>query len=131
MLTSTRAELVAAIGVLSLVSAAVPTAAAQNVSLASVSTSGAQGNEFSTESHLSADGRIVAFTSWATNLVAGDTNDTGDVFLRDLATGQTTRVSVSTAGAQANNMCKAVAISGNGRVVAFGSTASNLVTPDV
>jgi hypothetical protein len=51
---------------------------------------------------LSADGRFVSFTSQATNLVAGDTNGDFDVFVRDLAGNQTSRVSVSSGGAQGN-----------------------------
>src|SRR5688572_23434346 len=51
---------------------------------------------------ISADGRFVAFQSFATNLVVLDTNGTQDSFLRDRASGSTTRVSVSSAGAQGN-----------------------------
>src|SRR5438067_2367503 len=62
--------------------------------LASIGTSGAQGNGVSSSASVSADGRYVAFYSQATNLVPGDTNGTFDVFVRDLLTNTTTRVSV-------------------------------------
>lgn len=52
---------------------------------------------------VSADGRYVAFVSNATNLVAGDTNGVSDIFVRDTLNGTTTRVSLDSAGAQANN----------------------------
>jgi Tol biopolymer transport system component len=92
---------------------------------------------------ISANGRFVAFTSLASNLVAGDTNrcrDEGtgrhynceDVFVRDRATGRTTPVSVSRSGAQGNAASgqHGLAISGDGRLVAFDSYASNLVSGD-
>jgi Tol biopolymer transport system component len=59
-----------------------------------VSSSGVEGDGSSFYPSISADGRYVAFTSSATNLVAGDTNGTWDVFVRDRETGATTRVSV-------------------------------------
>jgi Tol biopolymer transport system component len=94
----------------------------------------AQGCE-STEPALSANGRFVAFQSSATNLVRGDTNRLGDVFVHDLRTGRTDRVSVSSSGRQAggdrtNNGSNAPVISANGRIVAFHSYASNLVRGD-
>jgi hypothetical protein len=80
---------------------------------------------------VSADGRYVAFVTFATNLVPGDTNNAGDVFLRDVATGRTRRVSVSSTGAQANHYSgEGVAVSADGRYVAFTSVASNLVPGD-
>ncbi|MEN6544494.1 MAG: hypothetical protein ABFE07_00460, partial [Armatimonadia bacterium] len=96
----------------------------------SVSTAGTQANGASTESVMSADGRYVAFISEASNLVAGDTNGKTDVFVRDLVNGLTTRVSVSTGGAQANGDCSELAISTDGRYVAFVSYALNLVAGD-
>ena len=80
---------------------------------------------------ISADGRFVAFQSSATNLVTGDTNGLGDVFVRDRSLGTTERVSVDTAEVQATGGSSFDAvISADGRFVAFGSTASNLVTGD-
>ena len=82
-------------------------------------------------SALSADGRFVVFTSEASNLVAGDTNGVGDVFVRDLSDATTRRVSVSSAERQGSGgSLGGVAISPTGRYVAFTSTASNLVAHD-
>ena len=100
--------------------------------LVSVSTSGVQANFTCTAyaRSLSDDGRYVVFTSYATNLVTGDTNGFLDVFLRDRTNHTTERVSVSSAGAQGNDQSDLCAISGDGRFVAFGSRASNLVAGD-
>ena len=78
----------------------------------------------------SADGRLVAFDSLASNLVPGDANGFDDVFVRDRATGTTQRVSVASDGTQGNNISSSPAISGDGRFVAFVSNASNLVPGD-
>lgn len=80
---------------------------------------------------ISADGNVVAFTSEATNLVAGDTNNAADIFVRDLTTGQTTRVSVATGGAQASGYSASPALSADGRYVAFSSDAPDLVAGDI
>jgi Tol biopolymer transport system component len=98
--------------------------------LVSVSSAGVQGNQNSTTPSLSADGRLVAFTSDATNLVAGDTNGASDIFLRDLSSGVTSRVSVSSAGAQGNAFSFSPRVSADGKIVAFASQASNLVAGD-
>jgi hypothetical protein len=81
---------------------------------------------------VSANGKYVAFTSNASNLVAGDTNGKSDVFVRDLANGVTSRVNVSTAGVQADagvslSSGDKVAISRTGRYVVFTSEATNLI----
>lgn len=81
-------------------------------------------------SSISDDGRYVAFESLASNLVSGDTNGDWDVFVRDLQTGKTRRVSKATMGAQANGASTYPSISGDGQFVAFVSTASNLVLDD-
>jgi Tol biopolymer transport system component len=96
----------------------------------SVSTGGAQGNNLSFEAWISADGRFVAFQSSATNLVAGDTNTSPDVFVRDLQTGTTERVSLATGGAQGNSSAVAPSISADGRFVAFAGYSSNFVAGD-
>jgi Tol biopolymer transport system component len=96
----------------------------------SVGPGGAQGNGESSQPALSADGRFVGFQSFATNLVPDDTNRSGDAFVRDRQTGVTTRVSVGPGGAQANFFSAAPALSADGRIVAFGSVASNLVPGD-
>src|SRR5262245_27577526 len=96
----------------------------------SVATGGAQANGGSSSPAISADGRFVAFASEATNLVAGDTNGATDVFVRDLLTFTTERVSVATGGVQANGFSFRPAISAAGRFVAFVSSATNLVPGD-
>jgi Ca2+-binding RTX toxin-like protein len=96
----------------------------------SVGSAGNQGNDASRIPYISADGRFVGFYSDASNLVPGDTNNTIDVFVRDLSTNTTTRASVGSAGNQANGASFDVSISSNGRFVAFRSGASNLVPGD-
>jgi Tol biopolymer transport system component len=97
----------------------------------SVTSTSAQANSDSSYPPvISADGRYVAFVSDATNLVPGDTNGVEDVFVRDLQTGTTRRVSVTNKGGQGNSHSYAPAISANGRYVAFDSEASNLVLGD-
>jgi Tol biopolymer transport system component len=78
---------------------------------------------------LSAGGRFVVFVTDRTDVVPGDTNGVGDVFVRDTAgVGQTVRVSVSNAGAQADGESFQPSISHTGRYVTFVSAATNLVT---
>jgi Tol biopolymer transport system component len=96
----------------------------------SVDSSGVQGDNDSSAPSISADGRYVAFWSMASNLVAGDTNGTWDVFVRDRTAGTTERVSLDSSGAQANGPSYGPAISADGRWVAFQSFASNLVPGD-
>ena len=93
----------------------------------SVGLAGLQGNSYSREPAISADGRYVTFESAANNLIARDTNRNWDVFVRDRKLNTTTRVSVSSAGTQANYGGWASAISADGRYVAFSSYAKNLV----
>ncbi|MFN0008728.1 MAG: TolB family protein [Planctomycetota bacterium] len=97
----------------------------------SVDSGGAEGNDNSTGyTPISDDGRYVAFGSTASNLVPGDTNGFGDIFVHDRQTGATERVSVSTGGTQTNNQSFSVSMSSDGRYVAFRSNASNLVAGD-
>jgi Tol biopolymer transport system component len=96
----------------------------------SVSSHEAQGNEGSFAPAISADGRYVAFDSYASNLVRGDTNGVGDVFVRDLATGTTARVSLNSHETQGNDHSDGPAISADGRHVAYVSIASNLAPGD-
>lgn len=97
----------------------------------SVDNNGSQANRDSQFSSISEDGRYVSFKSDATNLVAGDTNNFSDIFVRDMVTNVTTRVSVSSEGAQANGLSTEPEISNDGRYVVFTSNASNLVAnPD-
>ncbi|MFN2582670.1 MAG: hypothetical protein ABR498_08025 [Candidatus Dormibacteria bacterium] len=93
----------------------------------SVATDGSEGNESSYDPNISADGRYVAFFSDATNLVANDTNGFPDCFLRDMATGATTLVSLASDGSQGNagsGYCKVTP--GGGKVV-FTSAATNMI----
>ncbi len=103
---------------------------ARQITLVSVASNGDQGNGRSTDPAISADGRYVVFTSRATNLVPGDTNNLEDIFAHDLLSGQTTRVSLASDGAQANRDCFGPAISGNGRYVAFSNMSGLLVPGD-
>jgi Tol biopolymer transport system component len=104
----------------------------------SVASDGTQGNSESYDPSISADGRYVAFVSYASNLVSGDTNSCGyttnghcaDIFVHDLQTGQTSRVSSSTNGVEGNDVSVYPSISADGRYVAFESNASNLVSSD-
>ncbi len=84
-----------------------------------------EGEDSSGHAAISADGAWVAFESWASDLVAGDTNDAMDVFLHQRGTSTITRVS-----APSDNHSEAVSISANGRYVAFESLATNLVAGD-
>lgn len=106
-------------------------ARAQTTQRVSVDSAGTQGN-FSSQGTpvISADGRYIAFDSEAENLVAGDTNFADDIFVHDLQTGATTRVSVGSAGAQADRSSNEPALSADGRFVAFDSAATNLVPND-
>jgi Tol biopolymer transport system component len=96
----------------------------------SVSSTGNQANQDSFTPSISADGRFVAFNSSASNIVPGDTNNENDIFVRDLLTNTTTRVSVSGAGNQGNRRSSSPSISADGRFVAFSSEASNIVLGD-
>jgi Tol biopolymer transport system component len=96
----------------------------------SVATGGTQADGFCSRPSISADGRYVAFTSTATNLVPGDTNGRVDVFVRDRQASTTERVSVDSSGAQSNDNCFHPSVSADGRYVAFHSAATNLVVGD-
>lgn len=116
--------------------------AGETTEIISIASDGTQGDEGSSAPSISADGRYVAFRSYANNLVSGDTNrcdndgdgeyDTNctDIFVRDRETRSTTRLSVTTSGAQADFHSHDPAISADGRYVAFTSDASNLVGND-
>jgi hypothetical protein len=97
----------------------------------SVGNLGSEADAPSGEPSISDDGRFVAFSSLADNLVLGDVNMRQDVFLRDLRIGTTVPVSVTDFNQGANGASGQPAISGNGEFVAFASLASNLVSGDV
>lgn len=105
----------------------------QLVSLGNPATSTGQrviGNNASTQSVLSADGKYVAFASLATNLVTGDTNNASDVFLRGRS-GNLVRVSVNSAGAQVDQASGQILdLSGDASIVAYTSDATNAVGGD-
>jgi len=88
------------------VAAALPLApaAAQSTKRVSVDSAGAEAER---SSHaglaISADGRFAAFNSHASDLVPGDTNGYTDVFVHDRQSGQTTRVSIDSAGTQGDD----------------------------
>ncbi len=100
------------------------------VVLVSASAQGTAGNGLSDSNSMTPDGRSVVFDSTASNLVAGDTNGVEDIFVKDLLTGTLERVSVSSEGAGADGRSFANSISADGRFVAFGSSAKNLVSGD-
>ena len=102
--------------------------AAGTTSRVSVSAIGADADLSSSQPAISGDGRFVAFTSAAINLVAGDTNGVSDIFVRDLAAGTTSRVSVSSTGGQADRASTAPSLSHDGQFVSFLSSATTLVT---
>jgi hypothetical protein len=109
----------------------------QRVSVTSGGGQSSGGGEPDSRSSLSisADGRYVAYDSWADDLVGGDTNGKWDVFVTDWNKSDpggivTERVSVATDGSQAGANVSAPSISGDGRYVAFKSLANNLVEDD-
>jgi len=98
--------------------------------LVSITPTGKSGNSQSFEPVVSDNGKFVAFMSQASNLVARDTNGTYDIFLRNLQTNETSRISMSTKGNQGNHHSFSPDISSDGRFVIFCSWASNFVAHD-
>ena len=96
----------------------------------SVATDGAQANANCLDPAISTDGRFVAFASYASNLVDGDTNLAVDVFVHDLLKKETQRVSLASDGTPGDGDSSSPAISADGRYVAFTSWANNLVSDD-
>jgi Tol biopolymer transport system component len=96
----------------------------------SVNSAADQGRGNSRNPSISANGRLVAFTSGARNLVRDDTNHEPDVFVHDRRTGRNERVSISSGGMQGNHPSDAAVMSGGGRFVAFHSKASTLIPRD-
>jgi len=119
-----------------ILAAFVPAATAQSTVRVSVSSSGEESNAEPNiwvwgRPVVSADGRFVVFTSSASNLVPGDTNDRQDIFVRDLLSGTTERVSLTFAGGQATGASIApVVISDDGHTVLTMALATNLVPND-
>ncbi len=104
----------------------------ENTTLVTVGATGGPADEETFDGPaVSGDGRYVVFASEATNLVAGhDTNSSSDVFIRDRRTRVTHLVSVAKDGGQANSGSWHATVSGDGRYVAFESSATNLVADD-
>jgi len=118
------------VALVSVAIAAAPVCAAPGTELVSIGIADAQADGGSGHASISADGRFVAFASEATNLVAGDTNGHFDIFIRDRVAGETRRVSIGIADAQADDWSDSPSISADGRHVAFESEATNLVAGD-
>jgi Tol biopolymer transport system component len=93
----------------------------------SASTTGGDAGGASAYPSISEDGRWIAFSSDAPNIVEDDTNGVEDVFLYDRLTGQISRISVAWDGGEGDGYSHTPSISGDGRYVAFGSGALNLV----
>lgn len=111
-----------------IIPAMVPSNTTSRVSIAS---DGTQGSAESSEPSISADGRFVAFSSTAWNLVSGDSNGSAsDIFIHDIQTGNTSLISVASDGTQGSTSSYMPSISSDGRYVAFLSWASNLVSDD-
>jgi Tol biopolymer transport system component len=110
-----------------------PATTVAEVERVSVASDDTQGNSFSFDPSISADGRFVAYESDASNLVPGDTNGFRDIFLFDRQTNTTERVSVASDGTEGDagsfNL-DMIGISADGRFVSYGSLASNLVPGD-
>ena len=92
--------------------------------LVSVALDGESGNQTSRDPSVSADGRVVAFQSSASDLVTGDTNGRVDIFVRDIRAGTTRRASLSRTGSQLSVDSTDPAISADGRRVAFLTSAT-------
>jgi Tol biopolymer transport system component len=90
----------------------------------SVGMNGVQANGGSFSPEITSDGRLIAYESMASNLVADDTNRQRDIFVYDRLSKTTTRVSVTGNGEQANNFSQSAHFSADGRFVVFESLAS-------
>ena len=115
-------------------SAAFPFSVMGTLRRVSVASAGTQADAGSAASLISGNGRYILFWSFATNLVSGDTNGQGDIFLADTCTGapagctfSVTRVSVANNGSEGNGLNTYATMSADGRFVAFESGATNLV----
>lgn len=97
---------------------------------ASLAEDGVQANGDSDSASISGDGRFVVFRSMASNLIPGDTNRLADIFVRDLHTETTERISISSSGTQSNGDNRNPQIATNGRRIVFASPASSLVEGD-
>jgi Tol biopolymer transport system component len=129
--TQALAKTVAAVvSVLAATGMATPSSVAPSTSRISSSSAGVAGDGPSDAAWCTADCRYVVFPSSSGNLVPGDTNFASDVFLRDRLAGATERISVGSAGEQANYPSGSPTVTADGRYVAFASFATNLVPGD-
>jgi len=118
------------LSVLASTALAAPSTIRASVSSAEVEGNGDSGGVTFGALAISGNGRYVAFASEASNLVLGDTNNVSDVFVRDLLTGTTRRVSVNGSGGQGLGESEYPSISPDGRYVAFASATADLVPGD-
>ncbi len=109
-----------------LVATSVGSGAPGDTARVSIASGGGEGNGDSIDPSISANGNRVVFKSRASNLVAGDTNTFDDVFLRDRSAGTLTRMSIPVTGGEPNAHVIEPAVSADGSVVAFSTTASNM-----
>ncbi len=105
--------------------------AADSLSRVNVSSSGEEANDYTYFASLSTGGRYVVFESDATNLVNDDLNGMTDIFVHDMVSGETIRVSVAYDGTESNGYSYQPSISGDGLFVSFESEATNLVQDDL
>ena len=99
-----------------------------NTNTTTLLTSGANNHSYCPA--ISNNGRYISFHSYASNLITGDTNAAGDVFVHDRTANTTERVSLSSSGIEGDGSSNASSISGDGRYVSFMSSATNLVPGD-
>ncbi|MGH9891333.1 MAG: PKD domain-containing protein, partial [bacterium] len=95
-----------------------------------VATDGTQANRASYSLAIPPDGRYIAFSSDADNLVNGDTNEAPDIFVHDRGTGTTTRISIASDGTEGNDRSGHPGLSADVRLVTFTSAADNLAPVD-
>ena len=116
--------------ILVIVPATAGTFLADKTTRVSVASDGVQANDYNAFPVISADGRYVAFQSYANNLVPEDSNEALDIIVHDRTSGETSRASLASDGSQGNDSSGNPAISADGRYVAFASAADNLVPGD-
>ena len=102
----------------------------KTATLASVDSSLSQGDNDSSGAAISGDGKFVAFASYASNLVTGDTNFVSDVFVHEMASGATVRASVDTSGNEGDFDSYSPALNFDGSIAAFESNSDNLSPND-
>jgi len=96
----------------------------------SASSAGDEANGSSSDASISGDGKLVTFSSNATNLIGTDANAERDIFVHNRSRGSTRRISVSSADEEADGSSGSPSISADGRYVAFESAAENLIAND-